>query len=99
MSTDGEHTKELLDRVRRIETRLTRFLAAQGAEMTTEKPEWQPGIGVLIPSLDCSLRSILSAVPGGEDTNYQVLLVSLKPGKLVLQMMVASEFRTRASVP
>lgn len=97
MKTESEQMKELLDRVRRMETRLTAFLVAQGATTTTEKPEWQHNDqgyadsgAIHIPSLDCSLRTILAAVP--KDCGYGIICVELA-GKPVMKMMVAAEFQ------
>ena len=54
--------KEVLDRLRRIETRLTRYLQAQGFDAQTSKPVWGGGV-IALPSPHASLKSILSVIP------------------------------------
>ncbi len=57
-----EAIKEIQDRCRRMETRLTRFLEAQGFETGTMKPSWHGGV-IKIPSPACSLKDMLAVVP------------------------------------
>lgn len=57
---------ECLDRARRVETRVTKFMQAQGFEANTCKPEIKNGV-LHIPSLDASLRSCMAAVPTDAD--------------------------------
>lgn len=45
-----------------METRLTKFLEVQGFETKVKKPVWRSGV-VDIPSLECSIKDILAAVP------------------------------------
>ncbi len=54
--------KELLDRCRRMETRLTRFLESQGFDTKARRPEFVKGM-VFIPSMACSIQDCISAVP------------------------------------
>lgn len=54
--------REIKDRCRRMETRLTKFLESQGFETKVKRPTWREGC-VFIPSLECSIKDILSVVP------------------------------------
>lgn len=54
--------QEVVDRCRRMETRLTRFLEAQGFDTQTRKPEWRNGV-IIVPSLGASLKDIHSVIP------------------------------------
>lgn len=54
--------REVLDRVRRIETRLTKYLEAQGFDTGAVKPVWRDGV-VYLPSGACSIHDILRATP------------------------------------
>ncbi len=58
---------ECLDRSRRVETRVTKFMHAQGFEAANVcKPEMRNG-ALHIPSMDATLRSVITAVPDGVD--------------------------------
>jgi hypothetical protein len=67
--------RELLDRARRIETRLTKFMEANGFDTQTQKPVWDLG-RVTMPSMDCSLKHILDSVP----VEYEGEVVVVGPG-------------------
>lgn len=57
-----ETTREIVERCRRIETRLTKFLESQGFDTHVKRPFWN-GKAVVIPSLGCSVQDMLSAIP------------------------------------
>lgn len=65
MSKYTEFEQEMLDRSRRIETRLTKLGIAQGVEMHGSKPVWS-GNRVDIPSRNCSIGDIMQAIPPGQ---------------------------------
>lgn len=54
--------QELLDRTRRIETRVTRFLESQGFDTQVQKARWDGG-EISIPSMACSVRELVAVVP------------------------------------
>lgn len=60
--TDTERLKEAVDRLRRLETRFTRYLEAQGYDVGAQRPHWVHG-RISVPSAACSLVDILSVVP------------------------------------
>ena len=62
---------EMLDRMRRIETRLTKYMKAQGFDTHPARPVFDRG-DVTIPSRDCTLREIMSVVP--EDWDGEVFV-------------------------
>lgn len=55
--------EEIGDRVRRIETRITSYLASIGFETKTQRPVWCEDGSVSIPSMDCSIKDILATIP------------------------------------
>ena len=58
--------KEAVDRLRRVETRLTKYLQWRGFDTQTTVPRWTAyeDRGVLsIPAISCSLRDCLAAIP------------------------------------
>lgn len=59
-----EPRNEVLDRVRRIETRLTKLLTHFGISPGAERPSWESGV-VRVPSRRAQLEDILSVVPHG----------------------------------
>jgi hypothetical protein len=54
--------KETLDRVRRFETRFTRFLARQKFDTQTDVPVYKDGV-LQIPSTDVSIKEMLAVIP------------------------------------
>jgi hypothetical protein len=58
----SDKLNEIADRCRRIETRLTKYMEAQGFDAQTRKPKFKDG-AMYIPSLDASLRDVLAALP------------------------------------
>lgn len=59
-----DKTLEISDRLRRIETRLTKFMTFMGFETMVSKPTWT-GENVDVPSPMCSIKEILETVPQG----------------------------------
>lgn len=64
---NSKEIHETLDRVRRIETRLTSYLSSIGVAINNRKPEWRKSLHypayLEIPHMDCSLGSCLQAIP------------------------------------
>jgi len=58
-----EHDRELVDRVRRIETRVTKIGRHFGIDVGGGRPIWDPRGRVVIPSPNCSVGDILKTVP------------------------------------
>lgn len=76
----AEQLKEVVDRCRRVETRVTKFLELQGFDTKTRKPTWRDS-AVHIPSLSCALREVLETVPAGWDSRRAIPI--LHHGELV----------------
>jgi hypothetical protein len=53
---------EVLDRTRRIETRLTRFMEAQGFDTQVRRPTWNNGV-IKVPSPETSLKDCMAVIP------------------------------------
>ena len=68
---------EVKDRCRRIETRLTRFLEAQGFDTQRKMPTLR-GNEVSIPSMECSLADILSVMPPPPALGHNSVVVTHK---------------------
>ena len=67
--------KETLDRLRRIETRLSRYMADNGFDLQGEKPQLDPELKVLtVPSRKVSLTDCLTEL-AGEPPGTTVLVV------------------------
>ena len=54
--------KEILDRIRRLETRTTKFLNASGFDTQVQRPFFTDG-SLIIPTPSVSLRDCLDAIP------------------------------------
>lgn len=55
--------KQIADRARRTETRVTMIAHHLGVDAGGEKPTWEDG-NLFIPSPMCSLKDCIAAVPG-----------------------------------
>ncbi len=74
-STDAPRyeMKDVVDRCRRMETRLTQFLEAQGFDTQVKRCEWRAQDGaVVVPSPSSALKEILATVPFGWDAAMPV---------------------------
>lgn len=78
--------REIINRLTRIETRLTRFLTEQGFETGARKPLLN-GDAIIAPSNQTSLASLLEvAANGNSDDGYDVyvdgkFICSIIPGE------------------
>lgn len=57
--------QEMLDRSRRIETRLTKIGLAQGVDMGGARPMWNNG-QIDIPSRNCAIGDVMQVIPLSE---------------------------------
>lgn len=65
---------EILDRSRRIESRLTAFINKAGFTTSNKKPEWDGrDLSVTIPSREVSLDEVLAAIPDGVTDDVAVV--------------------------
>lgn len=65
---------EIMDRCRRIETRLTKYLEQQGFDTRVRRPEWDDG-DIIVPSLTVSMQDCVSVVPSDWDVNEPIQVV------------------------
>jgi hypothetical protein len=64
--------RELRDRMRRVETRLTKFLQSQGFDTMSQQPLWKDGV-VDVPSMSCSIKDVMSVIPGDWDSDIAIV--------------------------
>lgn len=69
--------REIKDRCRRMETRLTKYLEEQGFDTQRKMPTCQGNV-VTIPSMECSLADILSVMPVPRVPGYDSIVISHK---------------------
>ncbi len=83
--------EESLERLRRIETRITKLCQFLGLDTNTKKPTWSVDQGtVIVPTDACSLRDILAAIPSGRgDENSDVEI--WHKGRYVATIYVVAE--------
>lgn len=67
MSYDN-YEDELMARVRRIETRLTVFMEAQGVPTQVRRPERNSFGDIVVPTRGTSMQEILAFLRRGEET-------------------------------
>lgn len=80
--------QEVVDRSRRIETRLTKYLEEQGFNTQGRKPLWREveGIGRLdIPAMGCSIDDCLTAIPPTYPKGDEVLVYH--NGKFIMALI------------
>ena len=66
---------EMLQRVRRIETRLTQLMLAQGVSTQAQKPKFDSKTSTLqVPSRHTSLMECTKAIPNGWDRPVRILV-------------------------
>lgn len=67
----AEQLKEVLQRVRRLETRVTMYLESQGFDTQVQRPKWDADRKtVALPSRATSLKDILAVIP--KDTKGEI---------------------------
>ena len=75
IKTTEEQIKEIYDRVRRVETRLTSFFGFMGFETNAKKPIWtvvnERGT-IIVPTDMVALKEILATVPEYWDREVEV---------------------------
>lgn len=68
-----KNDQEILDRTRRIETRLTRFICEMGFDAGNSPPQYDPEHNILhVASRHTSLQDCLKAIPTGVDAEIQL---------------------------
>lgn len=66
--------KEIVERTRRIETRITKIGNALGIDVGGARPVWRPDGTILLPSPGCSLTEILKAIPSMHQDDVDVFV-------------------------
>lgn len=66
MIIETDVAKEMMDRMRRIETRLTAYLVKHGEQVGGQMPVWDAKEEcVVVHSADCPLSKCMNVVPAG----------------------------------
>jgi hypothetical protein len=73
MYFEKDSAGEIRDRVRRIETRVTKLCLRMGVDAGATKPSWSDG-QIDIPSKDVSIRDVISVVPADWPKNQKIEL-------------------------
>lgn len=77
MDFEIDETKEVLDRLRRIETRVTKYLIERGFDTQSVQPKWDHNgdNGVVhIPSTKVALQDVLEAIPDGHTDDVAIYI-------------------------
>jgi hypothetical protein len=72
-SSDRANLLEVLQRARRIETRLTRLLETEGIQTGIQRPWWMDD-RVMIPSPMTTIDAVLKCIPENWPNTVQVVL-------------------------
>jgi hypothetical protein len=75
MATLTDNVYELVQRMRRVETRQAKYLASIGFESGTRMPLWFDDGVVEVPSRVTSLADIMSVVPEDWDRDYEITIL------------------------
>lgn len=67
LKTETEKLDEVVERTRRIETRLTKFMEQEGFDTQVARAAWLNNGTVTVPSLAISLKEILAIIPEGHE--------------------------------
>lgn len=70
---NAEQMKEIQDRLRRIETRLTKYLESVGFETNIRRPTFRDGM-IVVPSLMTTLADCVNVVPDGWDKGEEIFV-------------------------
>lgn len=69
-----EKMDEALDRLRRLETRFTKFMEKEGYDTGVARASWLRRGAVTIPTPATSIKEILSVIPAGHRLQVEVTL-------------------------
>lgn len=69
----ADATEEIVDRLRRVETRLTRFMEANGFDTEAARPVLHRG-AITIPNISVSLKDTLETIPKDNTDNVALYL-------------------------
>ena len=73
-SADRAVLTEIVQRCRRMETRLTRLLETEGIQTGIQRPWWSEDSKVMLPSPMTTIDAILKVIPEGWPQTIQVIL-------------------------
>lgn len=87
MSADRANLLEILQRSRRIETRLTRFLEAEGIQTGMQRPWWTDN-RVMIPSPTTTIDAVLKCIPENWPDEVEIILKEEQRLKVLCSIML-----------
>lgn len=87
-SQDKADLKEIVARSRRIETRLTRYLEAQGLDTGIQRPYWHPDGSIILSSPANSLETLVRLVPRAWPAHRPIPVVMGDGSGLLCQIIV-----------
>lgn len=88
---NNDPLKEIADRCRRMETRLTKFLESQGFDTRVQRPIFLPTGELRVPSLAISLQDCIAVIPPNWSEDEEIF-VTLQ-GEPVMSVFVPSSRR------
>lgn len=88
LSGDRANLLEIVQRCRRIETRLTRLLETEGISTGIQRPWWMEEGLVMIPSPMTTIDAILKVIPYGWPKQVQVVLKEEQPHIVLCRIML-----------
>jgi hypothetical protein len=74
MTAIETQVREVVERTRRIETRLTKYMEDRGFETKIKRPSWRNSCQVHVSSPSVSIADILATVPENWDREEEVLV-------------------------
>ena len=86
-------TREMRDRIRRLETRMTKWLETQGFDTQIQRPKWTHGV-VEIPNQFTSIKDILAAIPASYFSLPEAEVIVQHKGKtlfVLVDLVVSGE--------
>jgi hypothetical protein len=86
---DRANLLEILQRSRRIETRLTRLLETEGIQTGIQRPWWMDD-RVMIPSPMTTIDAILKVIPEGWPSPAQVVLKEEQHHVVLCRILLSS---------
>lgn len=90
----AQMTQEMLDRFRRVETKVTKIANHLGIDAGVEIPAWENG-KITVTSIKCSLQEMLSVIPQDWPHDDEVV-VYVKGGEYLFAMYPPAKLRRTA---
>jgi hypothetical protein len=86
--------QEMVDRFRRVETKVTKIAHHLGVDAGVEIPTWTRG-RITVTSIKCSVQEMLSVVPQDWDTDDEIGVYA-KGGEFLFTLFLPEKLRQTA---